>query len=85
MREGVRAHSGEAFESRLAFQVMSPHEQGCVIEFLKSLQILPPSAKDTIVNEEGARRGEGYSGRSLSGSSPRLYMLAEVLIEDDFV
>jgi len=39
-RNAVLAHSGEALQSRLAFQAMSPHEQDYVIEFLKSLQIL---------------------------------------------
>jgi len=56
MREAVLAHSGEDLNSRIAFQAMSTHEQDCVIEFLKSLQILPPNAHDLIVNEEGMRK-----------------------------
>lgn len=48
MREAVLAHSGEALQSRVAFKAMSPHEQDCVVEFLKSLQILPPNVKDLI-------------------------------------
>jgi cytochrome c peroxidase len=56
MREAVLAHSGEALDSRLAFQSMSPHEQDCVIEFLKSLQILLPKARDLVVDEDGARK-----------------------------
>ncbi len=55
MREAVLAHSGEALNSRVAFQAMSPHEQDCVVEFLKSLQILPPGIRDLVVNEEGRR------------------------------
>lgn len=56
MREAVLAHSGEALNSRLAFQAMSAHEQDCVIEFLKSLQILPPNTHDLVVNEQGVRK-----------------------------
>jgi cytochrome c peroxidase len=57
MREAVLAHSGEALETRVAFQALSPHEQDCVIEFLKSLQILPPGTKDLIISDDGRRRG----------------------------
>lgn len=56
MREAVLAHAGEALNSRLAFQAMSAHEQDCVIEFLKSLQILPPNVHDLVVNEQGKRK-----------------------------
>lgn len=45
LREAVLAHAGEALESRRAFQALTPHEQDCVIEFLKSLQVLPPDQK----------------------------------------
>lgn len=41
MREAVLAHSGEALTSRQAFEALSPHERDCVIEFLKTLQVLP--------------------------------------------
>ncbi|HEU4416827.1 MAG TPA: di-heme oxidoredictase family protein, partial [Candidatus Angelobacter sp.] len=41
MREATLAHAGEALASRTAFQSLSQFEQDCVIEFLKSLQILP--------------------------------------------
>lgn len=47
MREATLAHSGEALASRTAFQALSPFEQDCVIEFLKSLQILPEERKET--------------------------------------
>lgn len=56
MREAVLSHAGEALDSRLAFQAMTPHEQDCVIEFLKSLQILPPNTKALIINEEGHKK-----------------------------
>jgi len=41
MREAILAHSGEALASRLAFQSLGPYEQGSIIEFLKTLQVLP--------------------------------------------
>jgi hypothetical protein len=46
IREAVLAHAGEALFSRMEFQALSPYEQGCVIEFLKSLQVLPQGTKD---------------------------------------
>jgi hypothetical protein len=47
MREAVLTHSGEALASRTGFQAMTAFEQDCVIEFLKSLQILPEQRKIT--------------------------------------
>src|SRR5581483_5338413 len=46
MREAVLAHAGEAENSRRHFQALSPFERDCLIEFLKSLQILPPVPKE---------------------------------------
>jgi hypothetical protein len=51
MRASVLAHSGEAKESRVAFQSLSRYEQDSLIEFLKTLQVLPPGTKDRIVDE----------------------------------
>jgi hypothetical protein len=47
MREAVLTHSGEALASRTAFQALTPFEQDCLIEFLKSLQILPDAETAT--------------------------------------
>jgi hypothetical protein len=44
IREAVLAHSGEALTTRQSFQSLSAYDQGSVIEFLKSLQILPEGA-----------------------------------------
>jgi CxxC motif-containing protein (DUF1111 family) len=41
MREAVLAHSGEALTERKAFQALAPGAQDSIIEFLKSLQVLP--------------------------------------------
>ena len=53
MREAVLAHSGEALGSRTGFTSLSSYEQDCVIEFLKSLQILPTNAPAVVVDDEG--------------------------------
>lgn len=51
LRQSVLGHSGEAKETRQAFQKLSPGEQDAVIEFLKTLQVLPPGTRDRIVDE----------------------------------
>src|SRR6516225_5932125 len=51
MREATLAHAGEALGSRMAFQNLIPYDQDSVIEFLKSLQILPAGTKCTVVDE----------------------------------
>jgi hypothetical protein len=52
MREATLAHSGEALGSRMAFQSLSQYDQDSVIEFLKSLRILPARTKCTVVDED---------------------------------
>ena len=52
-REAVDAHHGEALASRQAFDALSNEQQNDLIEFLKSLQVLPPGAKSLVVNEHG--------------------------------
>ncbi len=47
----VLAHSGEALGSRKASQALPEYYQGSLIEFLKSLQILPPGTKYLMVEE----------------------------------
>jgi hypothetical protein len=51
LRASVLAHSGEAKASRLAFQALRAADQDAIIEFLKTLQVLPPGVKDRIVDE----------------------------------
>ena len=52
LRQSVLAHAGEALASRQAFQMASEDEQNALIEFLKTLQVLPPGTKDLIVDEK---------------------------------
>lgn len=51
MRQAVLAHSGEALASRQAFQALALEDQDCVIEFLKTLQVLRPNTPSRIVDE----------------------------------
>src|SRR5207244_7151021 len=52
LRQSVLAHSGEAIESRQAFQRLPDYERDALIEFLKTLQVLPPGTKDLIVDDK---------------------------------
>ena len=52
-REAVEAHYGEADSQRLAFEALPPALQDDLIEFLKSLQVLPPGSKSLVVDEHG--------------------------------
>ena len=51
MRQAVLGHNGEALPERNAFQKLAPHEKDALIEFLKTLQVLPPGTKDLVVDE----------------------------------
>ena len=52
MREAINlGHHGEATAARLAFQSLPPAKQDAVIEFLKSLQVLPPGTRCRVVDE----------------------------------
>ena len=53
MREEINlGHNGEAKAARAAFQSLTPLQQNYVIEFLKSLQILPPGTPCRVVDEQ---------------------------------
>jgi hypothetical protein len=52
LREAVLAHAGEALAERTAFQRLDAAGQDAVIEFLKSLQMLPPGTRDLVVDEQ---------------------------------
>lgn len=51
LREAVLAHAGEALAARQAFDALSDYDRDSVIEFLKSLQVLPPGVKARVVDE----------------------------------
>jgi hypothetical protein len=56
LRQAVKAHDGEAKATRMAFEGLSPYEQDCVIEFLKTLQVLPPGTRALVVDEHGKKK-----------------------------
>ena len=56
LRQSVLAHDGEARSSRLAFEGLSEYERDAVIEFLKTLQVLPPGTNHLIVDEHGEKK-----------------------------
>ena len=56
MRRSVLAHSGEALQSRTAFERLPKYDQDSLIEFLKTLQVLPPGTRDLIVDEHFCKR-----------------------------
>jgi len=56
LREAVLAHAGEALASRQAFEALAASERDAVIEFLKTLQVLPPGARSLVVDERGRRK-----------------------------
>ena len=55
-REAVEAHNGEALTQRKAFDALTADEQNEVIEFLKSLRVLPAGSKSLVVDEHGNSR-----------------------------
>lgn len=52
-REAIEAHAGEALSQRHTFDELSADLQNDLIEFLKSLQVLPPGSKSLVVDEHG--------------------------------
>jgi len=65
LRQAVKAHDGEAKPARVAFEALSPYEQDSLIEFLKTLQVLPPGTRALIVDEHGKKKNwPPRSGRS---------------------
>ena len=52
-REAIEAHNGEALAQRKAFDELPVQQQNDLIEFLKSLQVLPPESRSLVVDESG--------------------------------
>src|SRR6266849_2227895 len=55
-KEAIEAHNGEALPQRKAFDALSAEQQNELIEFLKSLQVLPPGSPSLVVDEHGRPR-----------------------------
>src|SRR5262249_56130615 len=55
LRQSVLAHAGEADAlgaGGLAFKALSAHDQDSLIEFLKTLRVLPPGTKQLVVDPD---------------------------------
>ncbi|HVR35517.1 MAG TPA: di-heme oxidoredictase family protein, partial [Methylomirabilota bacterium] len=68
MREAILAHAGEAQAAREAFADLPEYERDSVIEFLKTLQVLPPGTKHLIVDERGKAKQWPPRGVAPKGS-----------------
>jgi len=55
-REAVEAHNGEAIASRKAFDSLTAEQRDDIVEFLKSLQVLPAGSRSLVVDENGNPR-----------------------------
>ncbi|MDP1935907.1 MAG: di-heme oxidoredictase family protein [Hylemonella sp.] len=51
MRQAVLGHGSDGLRSRQAFQAAAKADQDAMIEFLKSLQVLPPGTSERVVDE----------------------------------
>jgi len=56
MRQAIEAHAGEAQASADAYAALTEYEQGAIIEFLKTLQLLPEGTKALVIDEKGRPR-----------------------------
>jgi len=56
MREAILAHAGEALAERMAFEALPKHDQDSIVEFLKSLQVLPRNTRALAIDDQGRPR-----------------------------
>jgi hypothetical protein len=56
MRQAILAHAGEAQATTDAFLALTDYEQGSIVEFLKTLRVLPEDAPALVLDEKGAPR-----------------------------
>jgi hypothetical protein len=70
LREGILAHAGEANAERLAFERLNEYGRDSIIEFLKSLQVLPPARGRSSSMNAGSRGTE--TSVALQGTSARV-------------
>ncbi len=63
LREAVLAHAGEAQAVTDAYRALPQAEQDAIIEFLKTLQVLPPGTRALVIDEKGRPRQWPPPGR----------------------
>ncbi len=68
LRRAVLAHSSEALESRKQFEQMAEYDQDSLIEFLKTLQVLPPGTPYLVVDENFRKKKWPPESRSDSSN-----------------
>ena len=56
IREAIQAHAGEAQPVMDAYEALSPAEKSSLIEFLKTLQVLPPGTRTLVIDDTGQPR-----------------------------
>ena len=56
IRQAILGHAGEAKASRQAFEALPAADRDAVIEFLKTLQVLPPGTTNRVVDEQHRER-----------------------------
>lgn len=56
MREAIMAHSGEALQERKSFMELAGRDRDTIVEFLKTMQVLPPGCVDLVVDERHRKR-----------------------------
>jgi len=66
MREAILAHAGEAQTQHDAFVALAKYDQDSILEFLKSLQVLPPGTKSSAIDDEGRPLQWPPQGRGIS-------------------
>jgi len=53
MRQAIEAHAGEAAAARANYLQLGAQGQNAIIEFLKTLRVLPPDTRSRVVDENG--------------------------------
>jgi hypothetical protein len=71
MRQAILAHAGEALAARQAFERAGRADQDALIEFLKSLQVLPPGTKSLTVDERFQRKAWPRRASAATGDAQR--------------
>lgn len=56
LRQAIANHFGEAEASRASYDALPEADRACVIEFLKSLQVLDVNTRSRVVDENGRPR-----------------------------
>ena len=63
--EAIHYHGGAARESRDAYFSLPQNQQDEIVEFLKSLQILPAGTPYLVVDESGAAKNKAATAKNL--------------------